>query len=87
MVSIEWTDIKPFPYIGLSFVVFCIMWSDLALFYSNPSYCGLVLIHCVTELKLYTLDKLSSAIFCCLCVSEGSVSLAQISTFYHRQVI
>ena len=38
---------------------------------------------CVTQLKLYTLDKLSSTIFCCLCVSEGSVSLAQISTFFN----
>ena len=39
----------------------------------------------VTQLKLYTLDKLSSAIFCCLCVwvSEGSVSPAQISTFFN----
>ena len=36
---------------------------------------------CVTQLKLYTLYKLSSTIFCCLYVREGSVSPAQISTF------
>ena len=37
--------------------------------------------NCVTQLKLYTLCKLSSPIFCCLCVSEASVSPDQISTF------
>ena len=37
----------------------------------------------VTQLKLFTLDKLSSTIFCCLClcVSEATVSPEQISTF------
>ena len=42
-------------------------------------------IYCVTQLKLYTLHKLSSTIFCCLWVSEwvsqASVSTYQISTF------
>ena len=37
--------------------------------------------HCVTQLKLDTGEKLSSTIFCCLCVSEASVSPDQISTF------
>ena len=31
-----------------------------------------VLFNCVTQLKLYTFDKLSSSIFCCLSVSEIS---------------
>ena len=38
-------------------------------------------VHCVTQLKLDTGEKLSSTIFCCLCVSEASVSPDQISTF------
>ena len=38
-------------------------------------------VNCVTELKLYTLDKLSSTIFCCLCVFKGSVTPDQISSF------
>ena len=29
--------------------------------------------NCVTQLKLYTLDKLSSTIFCCLCVCEWGI--------------
>ena len=37
--------------------------------------------NCVTQLKLDTGEKLSSPIFCCLCVSEASVSPDQISTF------
>ena len=37
--------------------------------------------NCVTQLKLDTVEKLSSTIFCCLCVSEASVSPDQISTF------
>ena len=37
--------------------------------------------NCVTQLKLDTGEKLSSTIFCCLCVSEASVSPDQISTF------
>ena len=36
---------------------------------------------CVTQLKLYTLDKLSTTIFCCLSVCEASVTPDQISTF------
>ena len=37
--------------------------------------------NCVTQLKLYTVDKLSSSIFCCLSVCQASVTLNQISTF------
>ena len=37
--------------------------------------------HCVTQLKLDTVEKLSSSIFCCLCVCEASVTPDQISTF------
>ena len=37
--------------------------------------------HCVTQLMLYTGDKLSSSIFCCLWVCQASVSPDQISTF------
>ena len=37
--------------------------------------------NCVTQLKLYTVDKLSSPTFCCLCVCEASVTPNQISTF------
>ena len=36
---------------------------------------------CVTQLKLYIGDKLSSTIFCCLYVCQASVSPNQISTF------
>ena len=38
--------------------------------------------HCVTQLKLYTFDKLSSTIFCCLSVSQASVTPDQISTIF-----
>ena len=37
--------------------------------------------YCVTQLKLYTVDKLSSPIFCCLYVCQGSVTPDQISNF------
>ena len=37
--------------------------------------------NCVTQLKLYTFKKLSSTIFCCLSVSQASVSPDQISSF------
>ena len=37
--------------------------------------------YCVTQLMLYTGDKLSSSIFCCLWVCQASVSPDQISTF------
>ena len=37
--------------------------------------------NCVTQLMLYTGDKLSSPIFCCLSVCQASVSPDQISTF------
>ena len=37
--------------------------------------------NCVTQLKLDTVEKLSSSIFCCLCVCEASVTPDQISTF------
>ena len=37
--------------------------------------------NCVTQLKLYSFDKLSSPIFCCLSVTQASVSPDQISTF------
>ena len=37
--------------------------------------------YCVTQLMLYTGDKLSSPIFWCLCVCEASVTPDQISTF------
>ena len=50
---------------------------------SNSFVCHMCYVrkpNCVTELKLYTLNKLSSTLFCCLCVSEGSVSPIQIST-------
>ena len=36
---------------------------------------------CVTQLMLYTGEKLSSPIFCCLSVCQASVSPDQISTF------
>ena len=38
-------------------------------------------LNCVTQLKLYTVDKLSSPIFCCLSVCEESGTLDFISTF------
>ena len=37
--------------------------------------------NCVTQLMLYTGDKLSSTIFCCLSVCEVSITPDQISTF------
>ena len=37
--------------------------------------------HCVTQLKLYTVDELSSTIFCCLSVCQASVTPDKISTF------
>ena len=40
-------------------------------------------LHCVTQLKLETLDKLSSSIFCCLWVCRASVTPSQISTFFN----
>ena len=47
--------------------------------------------YCVTQLKLYTFDKLSSTTFCCLWVSHTSVSSDQISTFFniyrHKSVV
>ena len=39
------------------------------------------LYYCVTQLMLYTGDKLSSTIFCCLSVCQASVTPDQISTF------
>ena len=39
--------------------------------------------YCVTQLKLYTGDKLSSSIFWCLSVCQASVTPDQISTFYN----
>ena len=41
---------------------------------------------CVTQLMLYTGDKLSSPIFCCLSVCQVSVAPDQISTFYRTRV-
>ena len=38
-------------------------------------------LHCVTQLRLETLDKLSSSIFCCLSVCQASVAPGQIFTF------
>ena len=38
-------------------------------------------INCVTQLKLYTVDKLSGPIFYCLSVCEALVTPDQISTF------
>ena len=38
---------------------------------------------CVTQLKLYTLDKLSSTIFCCLSVCETSVTPNQFSNLFN----
>ena len=40
-----------------------------------------ILNYCVTQLKLYTVYKLSSAIFCCLYVCQASITPDQISTF------
>jgi len=37
--------------------------------------------HCVTQLMLYTGEKLSSSIFWCLWVCQASVTPSQISTF------
>ena len=37
--------------------------------------------NCVTQLMLYTGDKLSSTIFCCLWVCQASVTPDQISAF------
>ena len=39
--------------------------------------------YCVTQLMLYTGDKLSSPIFCCLWVCQASVTPDQISTFFN----
>ena len=39
--------------------------------------------YCVTQLKLYTVDKLSSPTFFCLSVCEASVTPNQISTFFN----
>ena len=36
----------------------------------NDAITKVLIYNCVTQLKLYTLDKLSSSIFCCLSVSE-----------------
>ena len=43
----------------------------------------IIVYNCVTQLKLYTLDKLSSPLFCCLCVCvcQASITPDQISTF------
>ena len=38
-------------------------------------------LYCVTQLKLDTVEKLSSPIFCCLSLNEASVTPDQISTF------
>ena len=40
--------------------------------------------YCVTQLKLYTVDKLSSPIFCCLYVCQASVTPDQVSTFSNK---
>ena len=40
--------------------------------------------YCVTQLKLYIFDKLSSTIFCCLSVSQASVTPDQNSTFSNK---
>ena len=37
--------------------------------------------YCMTQIKLYTLDNLSSSIICCMWVCQGSVSPDQISAF------
>ena len=39
--------------------------------------------YCVTQLMLYTGDKLSSSIFCCLSVCQASVSPDQILPYNH----
>ena len=58
--------------------------SQIQVSMSNQVQVGEILF-CVTQLKLHTLDNLSSTIFCCLrvCewVSEASVSPDQTSTF------
>ena len=41
-----------------------ILWKKWSVFYMPVSW---ELRHCVTQLKLYTLDKLSSTVFCCPC--------------------
>ena len=43
--------------------------------------------HCVTQLKLWTLDKLSSTIFCCLWVSLWGIGVTQpnLHFFYYIQ--
>ena len=42
----------------------------------------IIVYNCVTQLTLYTLDKLSSPLFCCLCVCVlGIDNTCQISTF------
>ena len=51
---------------------------------SNSFVCHMCYVrkpNCVTQLKLDTVEKLSSSIFCCLCVCEASVTPDQISTF------
>ena len=53
--------------------------SLLVFFFSRSCNSGFH--NCVTQLKLYTFEKLSNTIFCCLWVSQASVSPDQISTF------
>ena len=48
----------------------------------HPGLVSLRTLHnCVTQLKLDTVEKLSSPIFCCLSVCQASVSPDQMSTF------
>ena len=51
--------------------------------YMSRAHCKDRVKNCVTQLMLYTGEKLSSTIFWCLSVCEASVSPDQISTFYN----
>ena len=42
--------------------------------------------HCVTQLKLYTLYKLSSHIFCCLWVSESGIGVTRPNLHFFQYI-
>ena len=51
----------------------CCLWNVIEIYFLAK-----VLIYsCVTQLKLYTLDKLSSTLFCCLCVCVWGIGVTR----------
>merc|ERR1712214_8284 len=42
--------------------------------------------YCVTQLKLYTVDKLSSSIFCCLCVSLSGIGVTRPNLHFFQYI-